>query len=54
MPDNSTYIDVTPEETYPPKHAPLYDLKGRAVLHPEKGIYIKNGKKVYYESRRNN
>ncbi len=25
----------------------LYDLSGRRVLHPTKGVYIRNGKKVY-------
>ena len=28
--------------------APCYDLQGRRVTHPAKGIYIINGKKVVY------
>lgn len=54
MPDSSTYIETTPGGAHLVKHTPLYDIKGRTVLRPENGIYIKNGKKVYYESRRNN
>ncbi|MBR4533753.1 MAG: hypothetical protein IKO85_04320 [Bacteroidaceae bacterium] len=26
--------------------APFYDLQGRRVSHPRKGIYIQNGKKI--------
>lgn len=25
-----------------------YDLNGRAVENPQRGIYIRNGKKIYY------
>lgn len=31
-----------------------YDMNGRGVLRPEKGIYIINGKKIYHEGRGNN
>ena len=31
-----------------------YDMSGKRTLRPEKGLYIKNGKKVYYEGRRDN
>jgi hypothetical protein len=51
MPDNDTGIGDVQEETIVP-HTPndiLYDLKGRVVLCPENGVYIRNGKKVYYE-----
>ena len=45
---------VTPEGTTtvistidaPDVDAPFYDLQGRRVSHPHKGIYIRNGKKV--------
>ena len=30
----------------PDADAPLYDLQGRRVSHPRKGIYIRNGKKI--------
>ena len=29
--------------------APVFDLQGRRVEHPEKGIYIINGKKVFVQ-----
>ena len=51
MPDNDTGIGEVQKETIVP-HTPndiLYDLKGRVVLCPENGVYIRNGKKVYYE-----
>jgi len=35
-----TAIDV------PDADAPFYDLQGRRVSHPRKGIYIQNGKKI--------
>jgi hypothetical protein len=31
-----------------------YDMSGKRIARPEKGLYIKNGKKVYYEGRRDN
>ena len=30
----------------PDDHAPFYDLQGRRVSHPQKGVYIRNGKTV--------
>ena len=30
------------------------DMSGKRIARPEKGLYIKNGKKVYYEGRRDN
>lgn len=32
----------------------FYDINGREVLRPKRGIYIINGKKVYYEGRGDN
>lgn len=28
-----------------------YDMKGRRVLRPENGVFVRKGKKIYYESR---
>ena len=52
--ENGEYTTVTPEGTTtvistidaPDADAPFYDLQGRRVSHPHKGIYIRNGKKV--------
>ena len=51
MPENATGIGDIQEEKVLPHTAKdiLYDLKGRVVLCPENGVYIRNGKKVYYE-----
>ena len=35
-------------------HDEWYDLSGRRTRHPHNGLYIKNGKKLYYEGRRDN
>ena len=42
---NMTAIEVIEEEK---SDSVLYDLQGRKVTNPGKGIYIKNGKKVIY------
>ena len=42
---NMTAIEVVEEEK---SDSVLYDLQGRKVTNPGKGIYIKNGKKVIY------
>jgi hypothetical protein len=42
---NMTAIEVVEEEK---GESVLYDLQGRKVTNPGKGIYIKNGKKVIY------
>ena len=39
----TTIYDVNAEEA----EEMIFDLSGRRVLETEKGIYIKNGKKVY-------
>jgi hypothetical protein len=54
MPDNSTGIADCNNVANEQKRSDgiFYDMKGRAVPCPEKGIYIRNGKKVYYEGRR--
>ncbi len=54
MPDNTTGISESCDGTSRKKHSTttFYDMNGRAVLRPEKGVYIRNGKKVYYEGRR--
>ena len=38
---------ITPMEAPQQGDQRVYDLTGRRVLHPAKGIYIQNGKKVY-------
>lgn len=40
-----TAIEVVEEEK---GESVLYDLQGRKIANPQKGIYIKNGKKVIY------
>ena len=42
---NMTAIEVIEEEK---ADSVLYDLQGRKIANPQKGIYIKNGKKVIY------
>ena len=42
---NMTAIEVVEEEK---SDSVLYDLQGRKIANPQKGIYIKNGKKVIY------
>lgn len=51
MPGNATGITACPEENPMQNHGNsiLYDMNGREVLCPEKGVYVINGKKVYYE-----
>ena len=43
--ENMTAIEVIEEEK---GDSVLYDLQGRKIANPQKGIYIKNGKKVIY------
>jgi hypothetical protein len=43
--ENMTAIEVIEEEK---ADSVLYDLQGRKIANPQKGIYIKNGKKVIY------
>lgn len=42
-----TGIDGTPLDEPTAENAAYYDLSGRRVLHPTKGLYIHRGKKVY-------
>ena len=43
--DETTGITAT--ETLNNDNAPIYDLSGRRVANPVKGIYVKGGKKIY-------
>lgn len=38
---------ITATETLNNANAPIYDLSGRRVANPVKGIYVKGGKKIY-------
>lgn len=38
---------ITATETLNNDNAPIYDLSGRRVANPVKGIYVKGGKKIY-------
>ena len=38
---------ITATETLNNDNAPIYDLSGRRVAQPTKGIYVKGGKKIY-------
>lgn len=40
------YSGVSPLIYKPLSDAPIFDLQGRRIIHPRKGIYIQNGKKV--------
>lgn len=44
MPAATAINDIPSTNTNRPLH--IYDLQGRAVKHPKRGIYIQNGKKV--------
>lgn len=50
MPKESTGIDNVDvaKDGNLPNFSNWYDMNGRKVLFPEKGVYIKDGKKVYY------
>ena len=41
----NTAIEIVEEEN---KDAEIFDLQGRRITEPGKGVYIKNGKKVIF------
>lgn len=42
----SPLTGISDLESQPATAGPLYDLMGRKILHPNKGIYITSGKKI--------
>ena len=46
--DNTTRIDTAESTANDRQSAVVYDLQGRRVVNPTKGIYIVNGKKLMY------
>ena len=44
--DEATGISATPNDNVKMTNDNVYDLQGRRVAHPAKGLYIINGKKV--------
>ena len=42
----STSIRLVTDDNLPEEDGAIYDLQGRKVVRPVKGLYIKNGKKI--------
>lgn len=40
-------IHDVPRDDQRPQDAPMFDLNGRRIQHPTRGIYIQNGRKMY-------